>query len=378
MIYSDIHDIKVSQLAFGCMRFPTLNNDPNAPIDEQETAKLISYAYENGVNYFDTAYVYHNGESERVVGQILKKYPRNKFLLATKLPGWDEGTRTNPKKYFEEQLEKCGTHYFDYYLLHNVAEGHIDTYINEDYGVIKYLLEEKSKGRIRHLGFSTHGRIETVADFLDKFGEHMEFAQIQINWLDWTLQNAKGMYDMLTERNIPVFAMEPVRGGALANLSEENNAMLKSLRPDESIASWSFRYLQTLPNIKTILSGMSTFEQVQDNIKTFSTDLPLSRAERNAVNVISETMLDMLPCTACRYCVPGCPMNIDIPIMLAYYNDCRFAPNMNSKQGVLNFPEQNQPKACINCGKCTDICPQNINIPQEFEKFVKLMSTISW
>ncbi|MDR0920596.1 MAG: aldo/keto reductase [Oscillospiraceae bacterium] len=377
MLYSEVCDSRISQLAYGCMRFPTLGSD--AAINEAETAKLLSYAYENGVNYFDTAYVYHNGESEKLLGKLLKKFSRNKFYLATKLPGWFKDSQTNPRKYFEEQLEKCGTHYFDFYLLHNVAEGHIDTYINEDYGVIKYLLEEKAKGRIRHLGFSTHGRIETVKDFLDKFGSSMEFAQIQLNWLDWKLQNAKGMYDLLGEYNIPVWVMEPVRGGTLANLSDENNARLKALRPDESIASWAFRWLQTLPNVKTTLSGMTTFEQVQDNIKTYSVEKPLSKEETDVLAEIADSMLDLLPCTSCRYCVKGCPMGIDIPVMLAYYNDCRFIPNMNSKQGVLNFPPQNQPKACIKCGSCVDICPQRIDIPTEFEKFVGIMDKMgSW
>ncbi|GHU53384.1 aldo/keto reductase [Clostridia bacterium] len=374
MVYSNVLDSRISQLAFGCMRFPTINN----AIDENETAKLVSYAFENGVNYFDTAYIYHGGESEKVIGQILKKYSRNKFYLATKLPGWFDETKTNPRKYFEEQLEKCGVYYFDYYLLHNVAEGHIDTYINEDHGVIKYLLEEKAKGRIRHLGFSAHGRIETVKGFLEKFGDKMEFAQIQLNWLDWVLQNAKGMYELLEEYNIPAWVMEPVRGGTLANLSPENAAKLKALRPDESIASWAFRWLQNLPNVKTILSGMSTFEQVVDNIKTFSVEKPITNEENKVLAEIAESMLDLIPCTACRYCTDGCPVEIDIPAMLAYYNDCRFAPNMNAKQGAMNYPVSRQPQSCIKCGNCVSICPQKIDIPTELGNFYEAIKDLSW
>lgn len=231
MIYSDFQDKTLSLLGFGTMRLP-LNSD--GTIDEVQVREMTRYCLEHGVNYFDTAYPYHNGDSERVIGRILSEYPRDSYYLATKYPGHQIlSTGYNPAEIFEEQLAKCGVDYFDFYLLHNVYEKSMETYLDPQWGIIDYFKEQKRLGRIRHLGFSTHAQTKCLKEFLDICGDAMEFCQIQLNYLDWTLQDAKAKYELLTEQGIPVWVMEPVRGGRLAKLSDVNEASLKELRPEE-------------------------------------------------------------------------------------------------------------------------------------------------
>lgn len=253
--------------------------------------------------------------------------------------------------------------YFDFYLLHNVYEKSMEVYLDPQCGIPEYFIEQKRLGRIKHLGFSCHAETEGLKKFLDKWGCDMEFCQIQLNYLDWTLQDAKSKYDLLTECNIPVWVMEPVRGGRLANLDYADEAKLKALRPDESIASWGFRFLQGLPNVKMILSGMSDMEQMRDNVKTFSEDKPLSHEETALLLEIAEGMKDSLPCTACRYCCAGCPMELDIPGLLNTYNELRFSPAINAAMRIEFMPEDKKPSACIECGQCTAVCPQKIDVP---------------
>ena len=241
MIYKEFQDLKLSSLGFGAMRLPTLGDQPDAAIDEERTAGMIARAIENGVNYFDTAYGYHNGQSEVVMGKLLRKYPRDSYCLASKFPGYDLSNMNKVEEIFEEQLKKCGVEYFDFYLLHNVYEKNIDAYLNPEYGILEYLLQQKKAGRIRHLGFSAHARYETLEHFLKACGEHMEFCQIQLNYLDWKLQDAKAKVELLNAYHMPVWVMEPLRGGRLAQLSEENTEKLKTLRPEEEIPAWAFR-----------------------------------------------------------------------------------------------------------------------------------------
>ena len=255
----------------------------------------------------------------------------------------------------------------------NVYEKSVETYLNPDYGIMDYLLEQKRLGRIRHLGFSTHGRLELMESFLDKFGHEMEFCQIQLNYLDWTLQNGKEKCELLDRYNIPVWVMEPVRGGKLANFTEEN--MLR-LRPNASTASWGFRFLQGLPNVKMILSGMSNMAQMQDNVATFCTRDPLNEEETALVLDIAERMKNAIPCTSCRYCCDGCPMGLDIPTMMATCSDLRFAHNVNSVMAIQALPDDKQPSACVVCGKCTKICPQNIDIPGVMKELAERLQTI--
>ncbi|MBN2266874.1 MAG: aldo/keto reductase [Candidatus Babeliaceae bacterium] len=376
MIYKDFQGLQLSALGFGTMRLPTKGKGFGAPVDEEEAANMVVYAYENGVNYYDTAFSYHGGESERIIGRILKRFPRKSFYLATKYPGHEIRQFYDVKSTFEEQMSKCGVEYFDFYLLHNVYENSIKTYKNREWGIIEYLVEQKRNGLIGHLGFSSHGRMETMTEFLDLYGDKMEFCQIQLNYLDWTLQDAKAKYELLSAHGIPVWVMEPVRGGKLAKLSSENELKMKSARSDESIAAWGFRWLQGLSNVKMILSGMSAMEQVVDNIKTFSTEKPLKVEERKLLENVTESMMDLLPCTACRYCVESCTQNLDIPTLLAYYNECRFAPSMLASMAIDAMEPEQRPSACVDCGNCKEICPQGIDVPEALKAFQAILDKL--
>jgi len=373
MIYRDFQDKKLSLLGFGAMRLPTRED---GSVDEELVRDMTKYAMDKGVNYFDTAFPYHGGHSEVVMGKVLGEYPRDSYYLATKYPGHQISSSYNPAEIFEEQLRKCGVDYFDFYLLHNVYENSIDVYLDPKWGIIDYFKEQKRLGRIKHLGFSTHAKLKGLEQFLDACGEDMEFCQIQLNYLDWTLQDAKGKYELLTERGIPVFVMEPVRGGKLASLDADNEAKLKSLRPDESIPAWGFRFLQGLPNVKMVLSGMSNMEQMVDNVKTFTEEKSLSVQETDLILEIAEGMKNSIPCTACKYCTSGCPMGLDIPGLIATYNEIRFAPVVNSVMHLQAMSDDKQPSACIACGKCSQICPQGIDIPQVMKDFTEALDKI--
>ena len=362
MIYREFQDKKLSLLGFGTMRLPL---NPDGSIDEAQVRQMTRYAIDHGVNYFDTAYPYHNGESERVIGRALKDYPRDSYYLATKYPGHQIlSDGYNPAEIFEEQLRKCGVEYFDFYLLHNVYEKSMEVYLDPRWGIIDYFREQKRLGRIRHLGFSCHAQTQGLREFLDQCGEDMEFCQIQLNYLDWTLQDAKGKYELLTKHHIPVWVMEPVRGGKLASLNAAEEEKLKALRPEESIAAWGFRFLQGLPNVTMVLSGMSNMAQMEDNVKTFSEEKPLTPEEVGLLLEIAEGMKDSVPCTACRYCCDGCPKGLDIPGFIRTYNELRVVPTTNAVMRIEFMPEDKQPSACIACGKCARICPQNIHIPE--------------
>ena len=377
MIDSEFQGKRLSLLGFGTMRLPT---HADGSIDEAQVAEMAAYALEHGVNYFDTAYPYHGGESERVIGRVLSKYPRDSWYLATKYPGHQiSSTGYDPAEIFEEQLQKCGVEYFDFYLLHNVYEKSMEVYLDPKWGIIDYFKEQKRLGRIKHLGFSCHAETKGLREFLDACGEDMEFCQIQLNYLDWTLQDAKGKYDLLTERGIPVWVMEPVRGGRLASLSDAEEAKLKALHPEDSIASWGFRFLQALPNVKMVLSGMSSMEQMVDNVKTFSEDKPLTAEETALLLDIAEGMKDSVPCTACRYCCDGCPAGLDIPGLISTYNELRFSPAVNVAMRIEFMPEDKKPTACIGCGQCTRMCPQNIDVPGALKDFAEKLSKLpSW
>lgn len=374
MIYRDFLGNNVSLLGFGTMRLPLLED---GSIDEKQVEEMTDYAISHGVNYFDTAWPYHSGLSESLIGRILKKYDRNQFFIATKFPGHQTFSSYDPKGIFEAQLEKCQVDYFDYYLLHNVHDKAIDeVYLNPKWGIYEYFLEQKRQGKIKHLGFSTHASLEGMKRFLEICGKDMEFCQIQMNYLDWSLQDAKAKYDLLAEYNIPIIVMEPVRGGKLAKLSEENEAKLKAVRPEDSTASWAFRYLQNYENVKVVLSGMSNMEQMADNVNTFAKPNELSEDEMALVFEIAEGLKDSIPCTSCRYCCDGCPMGLDIPYLLATYNEAKFSPGVTTAMLIDCLPDDKKPAACISCGQCTKMCPQNIDIPKELQEFSELYKTM--
>ncbi len=380
MLYNDACGERLSRLGFGTMRLPLVEGGADADIDEKLSAEMFDAAIKGGVNYFDTAFPYHGGMSEVVTGRLLSAYPRDSYRLATKYPGHQISSSYNPAEVFEQQLKKTGAGYFDFYLLHNVYENSIATYSDERWGIIDYFVKQKQAGRIRHLGFSSHAHPETLERFLDSpHGKKMEFCQIQLNYLDWRLQDAESKCRILGERGIPVWVMEPVHGGRLAALDEQSTGRLRAARPDESTAAWAFRWLQGLDNAKVILSGMSSLEQVEDNIKTFSAERPLTADEAAILDAIADGLALRLPCTACRYCCDGCPAGLNIPTLLSIYDDLRFSPSFNVGMFVESLPEDKRPAACVACGRCARICPQGIDIPSVMKDLTERLSKLpSW
>ncbi len=371
MIYKNFQNKKISALGLGAMRLPTVNGN-DAAIDEKAVAEMVDYAMKNGINYYDTAWGYHSGNSETVMGKILKNYPRESFCLASKFPGYDLSNMTKVKEIFERQLEKCQVEYFDFYLFHNVCEMNIDAYLDPKYGIFDYLTEQKKNGRIRHLGFSAHGSYKIMKRFFDAYGEHMEFCQIQLNWLDWTFQAAKEKAELIREHNIPVWVMEPVRGGKLAALSPEQTAKLNALRPKETIPAWAFRFIQSVPGIGVTLSGMSNMEQLKENIRTFEEDKPLNEKEMAELMSIADIMTrkDALPCTGCRYCTSHCPQGLDIPELIKLYNEhCLTGGGFIAPMALSAYPEDKKPSACVGCRSCEAVCPQQIKISEAMSDF---------
>ena len=371
MVYREFQDLQLSALGMGAMRLPVIDGN-DAQIDKEATAEMVAYAMEHGINYYDTAWGYHDGNSETVMGKALSRYPRESFYLATKFPGYDLSNMDKVESIFEAQLEKCGVDYFDFYLFHNVCEMNIDAYLDEKYGIFDYLMEQKKKGRIRHLGFSAHGSYDIMKRFLDAYGKHMEFCQIQLNYLDWSFQNARAKVDLLKEHHIPVWVMEPLRGGKLASLEDENAAVLKGLRPEEGIPAWAFRFLQSIPGVTMVLSGMSNFQQMQENIAVFEEDKPLDEKEMAALLEVADRMVKkiVLPCTACHYCVSHCPKGLDIPALLELYNEhCFTGGGFIAPMALMAVPEDKRPDACIGCRSCEAVCPQQIKISEAMADF---------
>ncbi|MFG6348370.1 MAG: aldo/keto reductase [Lachnospiraceae bacterium] len=375
MVTKEFQDITLSALGMGTMRLPVFDGD-DSKIDEAKTAEMVDYAIKNGINYFDTAWGYHSGNSEIVMGKVLKSYPRDSFYLASKFPGYDLSNMDKVQEIFEKQLEKCGVDYFDFYLFHNVCEMNIDAYLDEKYGIFKYLTEQKENGRIRHLGFSIHGNYEILERFLKAYGDKMEFCQIQLNYIDWSFQNAKAKVELLNKRNIPVWVMEPLRGGKLAELSEDIEEKLTGMRPEEEIPAWAFRFLQSIEGVTMILSGMSDFKQVQDNIKTFSTEKPLSKEEMDTLLGIADGILSRrLPCTACHYCTSHCPKGLDIPGLIKLYNEHNFTGGgFIAPMALMAVPEEKHPSACIGCRSCEAVCPQQIKISEAMSDFANKLA----
>ena len=373
MLYTEFQGEKLSMLGFGAMRLPTLEN---GSIDEKQVDEMVKCALEGGVNYFDTAYPYHGGMSEIVLGRALRAYPRASYALASKYPGHQISESYDPAAIFEEQLKKCGVEYFDFYLLHNVYENSIQTYLDPRWGILDYFREQKRLGHIRHLGFSSHGSPACLREFLDAAGADMEFCQIPLNWLDWTLQNAREKVALLNKRGIPVWVMEPVRGGRLCALDAKDEAALRALRPDEGIPAWGFRFLQDVPGVTVILSGMSNLAQMKDNLATFAERKPLSDAEKAALMTIAEGMKNVVPCTGCRYCADHCPMGLDIPLLMAACTELRFTPTIGVAMRLEALPAEKQPSACLACGACARMCPQKIDIPAVMRELTETLQTI--
>lgn len=371
MIYNNFKDLKISSLGFGTMRLPTINGK-NEDIDQDKVNEMFDYAIEKGVNYFDTAWGYHAGNSEIAVGKALKRYPRDKFYLATKFPGYDVSNMGKVEEIFEKQLIKCQVEYFDFYLVHNVCESNIEYYLDEKYGTVDYLLKQKENGRIKHLGFSTHANFDNFKRYMDKYGKYMEFCQIQLNYLDYEFQEANKKMEYLKKLDIPVIVMEPIRGGRLANLSENELSTVKSIRDDVTAPEFAFRFIQSFDEVMVTLSGMSNFEQAKENIKTFSEDKKLNDEEFEQALKLGKKMTACVNCTSCRYCTEYCPQGLDIPKLISLYNEQVFSGGGFIVSMNLNsLPEDKRPSACISCGACQNVCPQNIKIPEIFADFVE-------
>ncbi len=377
MITKHFQELTLSTLGFGAMRLPVIGGDDDR-IDREETFRMVDEAMAKGINYYDTAWGYHGGNSEIVMGEALSRYPRDSYCLATKFPGYDLANMPHVRGIFEKQLEKTGAGYFDFYLLHNVCEMNINQYLDPRHGILEYLLEQKKNGRIRHLGFSCHGEMDVLRRFLDACGPHMEFCQIQLNYLDWEFQHGKEKVALLNDVNIPIWVMEPLRGGKLASLDAAAEAALRALRPDEEIPAWAFRFLQSVPGVTVILSGMSSMDQLRANLRTFEVEKPLADAESEALSGIAAKMAarKSIPCTACRYCVSHCPQGLDIPRLIALYNE----HVLTAEDGGMAFiapmalaaiPGERRPSSCLHCRSCERVCPQQIPISGFMTDFVK-------
>ena len=373
MIYREFQGEKLSALGMGAMRLPVVDGD-DARIDEAAAAAMVDYAMAHGVNYYDTAWGYHNGNSELVMGRALARYPRESYFLADKFPGYDLSNMDKVESIFEKQLEKCGVEYFDFYLFHNVCEMNIDAYLDPKYGIFDYLTAQKKAGRIRHLGFSAHGSYAVMKRFLEAYGSEMEFCQIQLNYLDWKFQGAKEKVELLQAYNIPVWVMEPLRGGKLASLAPADEEKLQALRPQEGIPAWAFRFLQSIPAVTVTLSGMSNMEQMQENIRTYETEQPLDENEMQTLLGIADAMVGKiaLPCTACHYCVSHCPQGLDIPKLLELYNEhCFTDGGFIAPMALSAVPEDKRPNSCIGCRSCEAVCPQQIRISEAMADFAR-------
>lgn len=364
-------DTEVSRLGLGTMRLPcetVLKREANPRIDYVKAQELVDIAYNNGVNYFDTAYMYHVGKSERFIGSALKKYPRDSYFLADKLPIWMCLKPEDMQKIFDKQLERTGIDKFDFYLLHSLDSKNFAKC--EKYGAYEFLEKKKAEGLIDRIGFSFHGTVEDLKTIIA--AHHWDFAQIQMNYLDWTKQDAKTQYQLLTDAGIPVIVMEPVRGGKLADVPKDVEALFKKNAPDKSIASWAIKFVASHDNVITILSGMNSVEQMNDNLASLTDFVPFNESElnicANAASLISKKSI--IPCTGCDYCA-DCPKQVKISSIFATYND--YYNGVKSKKECVEAYKQIDVKhdSCVGCGKCAGHCPQSINIPELMQTKVK-------
>lgn len=350
------------KLGFGMMRLPFKGED----IDIEQVCRMVDSCLEKGFNYFDSAYVYNKGKSECAMKEALvKRHPRESFMLATKLPAWELKTEADVQRIFDEQLERTGAGYFDFYLLHSVEEGHLPKY--NSFNCWEWAMKMKEKGLIKHFGFSFHDSSELLDKVLTEHPE-AEFVQLQINYADWTnkiVQSGK-CYEVARKHNKQIIVMEPIKGGTLATLQPELEYMLKKLRPDSSIASWALRFVAAKEGIMTVLSGMSSIEQMEDNLKTMTNFEPLSKEESDCLNLVTEKLLSAptVPCTGCGYCVDGCPQEIRIPDVIRALNTIKTYGEDNRPRVFYRGITKDGHKAsiCIECGQCESVCPQHLEI----------------
>lgn len=359
--------IETSLLGFGCMRFPV---KADGSIDEELSEKMLDLAMASGVTYYDTAYPYHNGDSEPFLGRILDKYDRSSYYLATKLPCWQVASMEDAKRIFNEQLERLHKDYIDFYLLHALNKDRWSAM--KKLGVPDYCRQLKKEGKIRYFGFSFHDDYETFEDILNYGG--WDFCQIQYNYMDTEEQAGDRGYTLAKKLGVPLVVMEPVKGGSLASLPDEIAKQLKNARPLQSVASWALRWVGTHENVKVVLSGMSSMEQVEDNLKTFKNFMPLSSDEQALITDTAETLKGRIRngCTACRYCMP-CPAGVNIPRNFAIWNHYNVYGGKEQLKEAWNerIPDSEKAYHCVRCGKCESVCPQKLNIRDNLETLQK-------
>ncbi len=365
------NEIRLSRLGMGNMRLPVKMREPGEPIDYEAAKEVIDQAMKAGINYYDTAYIYHGGKSEEFVGKALKEYTRDSYYVADKF-----NYQANPdyKEQFAQQLNRLEMERIDFYLIHGVQDYFIEEAIS--CGCISYFDQMKKEGKIRYFGFSFHGTPQALKKMLGAYS--WDFVQIQLNYYDWFFESAKELYEILTEANIPIMVMEPVHGGLLADLGAEANEILKEEKPDYSIASWAIRWVKSLPGVQVILSGMSDPVQLWDNVKTISETADITETEKKSLEKAAAIVRanTAVPCTKCRYCVPNCPMELNIPLLLSQYNDAKLSGiwRLNNLESIV---KDKLPSACISCGTCTGYCPQNFDIPHYMTELAEMMLSLS-
>ena len=384
---------QVSILGYGCMRWPMIKDEQGKDIVDQEAVnRLVDYAIEHGVNYFDTSPVYLQGQSEQATGIALKRHPRESYFLATKLSNFSNYTRENSMLMYKKSFENLQTDYFDYYLLHSIGGGGVEAFNQRyvDNGMVDFLMEERKAGRIRNLGFSFHGDQDSFDAFMEMHEKyHWDFVQIQLNYVDWKHAggrntNAEYLQAELDKRGIPSIIMEPLLGGRLAKVPQHIADRLKEREPQRSVASWAFRFAGTHPGVLCVLSGMTYMEHLQDNLSSYTPLVPLTESDLNFLEETAVLMQEYptIPCNNCQYCMP-CPYGIDIPAILLHYNKCVNAGEVSGSKESENYrkarraylvsydravPKLRQAARCIGCGQCTSHCPQSIDIPKEIRR----------
>lgn len=362
-----------SLLGFGCMRFPLT---ADGKIDEKEAEKMLDTAIEAGVTYIDTAYPYHNGDSEPFVGRVLKKYNRKDFYLATKLPIWKLEKKEDTAQIFEEQLKRLDVDYVDFYLLHALDKAKWQQV--KDMEILPYLEEMKKQGKIRFLGFSFHDDYEVFEEILTS--HNWDFCQIQYNYVDTEIQAGDRGYALTEKLRVPLVIMEPIKGGSLAELPEEVAAPFKEARPDASLSSWALRWIASKPNVHVVLSGMSTLEQVEDNLATFRNFEPLSDEEQELVKGVAKAIKSRTKngCTGCAYCMP-CPHGVNIPRNFRIWNDYSMYGNKLATRNAyyVNLPEAERADKCKGCGKCEQVCPQSLSIRENLKQAAEDLKAVA-
>lgn len=358
---------EISRLGYGGMRFPK-NGDE---VDMDAAVQLLRKAYEMGINYFDTAMVYHKGESEKIFGKAFEPYPRDSYLIADKMSIWLCSDEEDMKARFYNQLKTLKTEYIDFYLVHSLNRNHYKKV--KDLHCVEFLQQMKQEGKIKHLGFSFHDTYQVFTQILNDYT--WDFVQIQLNYLDWHNQGAEQLYRELERRNLPVMVMEPVRGGYLATIDSERAKPFLELEPQRSIASWAIRWVESLPQVAVVLSGMSDLQQLEDNVATMTHFEPMNEQELAAIDRVVEEIrkVNEIPCTGCRYCM-DCPMGVDIPEIFSIYSQYKIFGK--EKAFVQDYEEvvehRNGAEHCVRCMACTTKCPQMIAIPDKLEMIAKL------